>query len=32
MAVLISCVPMIILYIIFRKRFIEGIAASGGKL
>lgn len=32
MAALISCVPMIILYIIFQKQFIEGIATSGGKL
>ncbi len=32
MAALISCVPMIILYIIFQKQFIEGIATSGSKL
>ena len=32
MAALISCVRMIILYIIFQKQFIEGIATSGGKL
>lgn len=32
MAALISCVPMIIIYIIFQKQFIEGIATSGGKL
>lgn len=32
MAALISCVPMIILYIFFQKQFIEGIATSGGKL
>lgn len=32
MAALIACVPMIILYIIFQKQFIEGIATSGGKL
>lgn len=32
MAALISCVPMIVLYIIFQKQFIEGIATSGGKL
>lgn len=31
-AALIACIPMIILYIIFQKRFIEGIATSGGKL
>jgi len=28
----IACVPMIILYILFQKQFIEGIATSGGKL
>lgn len=32
MAALIACVPMIVLYIIFQKQFIEGIATSGGKL
>ena len=32
MAALISCVPMIIIYIFFQKQFIEGIATSGGKL
>lgn len=32
MAALISCVPMIILYVLFQKQFIEGIATSGGKL
>ena len=32
MAALISCVPMIFIYIIFQKQFIEGIATSGGKL
>ena len=32
MAALISCVPMIVLYIFFQKQFIEGIATSGGKL
>ena len=32
MAALISCVPMIIIYVIFQKQFIEGIATSGGKL
>ena len=31
MAALISCVPMIILYVIFQKQFIEGIATSGSK-
>ena len=32
MAALISCVPMIIIYVIFQKQFIEGIATSGSKL
>jgi multiple sugar transport system permease protein len=31
-ASLIACVPMIIIYLIFQKQFIEGIATSGGKL
>ena len=31
-ASLIACVPLIILYILFQKQFIEGIATSGGKL
>lgn len=31
-AALIACVPMIIIYLIFQKQFIEGIATSGGKL
>ena len=31
-ASLIACIPMIILYMIFQKQFIEGIATSGGKL
>ncbi|HAP56211.1 MAG: carbohydrate ABC transporter permease [Sphaerochaeta sp.] len=31
-ASLIACVPMILLYFIFQKQFIEGIATSGGKL
>lgn len=31
-ASLIACLPMIILYLIFQKQFIEGIATSGGKL
>ena len=29
---LIACIPMIVLYVIFQKQFIEGIATSGGKL
>lgn len=31
-ASLIACVPMIVLYFIFQRQFIEGIATSGGKL
>lgn len=31
-ASLIACVPMIVLYTLFQKQFIEGIATSGGKL
>lgn len=31
-ASLLACVPMIVIYLIFRKQFIEGIATSGGKL
>lgn len=31
-ASLIACIPMMILYLIFQKQFIEGIATSGGKL
>jgi multiple sugar transport system permease protein len=31
-ASLMACLPMIILYLIFQKQFIEGIATSGGKL
>lgn len=31
-ASLLACVPMIILYLIFQKQFIEGISTSGGKL
>ena len=29
---LMAVVPMIVLYLIFQKQFIEGIATSGGKL
>lgn len=29
---LIACLPMIVIYVIFQKQFIEGIATSGGKL
>jgi len=31
-ASLIACVPMIIIYLLFQKQFIEGISTSGGKL
>ncbi len=31
-ASLLACVPMIVLYVIFQRQFIEGIATSGGKL
>ena len=31
-ASLIACIPMIVLYVIFQRQFIEGIATSGGKL
>ena len=31
-ASLIACIPMIVLYVIFQKQFIEGIATRGGKL
>ena len=31
-ASVIACIPMIILFLLFQKQFIEGIATSGGKL
>ena len=31
-ASLIACIPMSVLYVIFQKQFIEGLATSGGKL
>ena len=31
-ASVLACIPMIIIYIIFQKQFVEGIATSGGKL
>ena len=31
-ASLLACIPMIVLYLIFQKQLIEGIATSGGKL
>jgi multiple sugar transport system permease protein len=31
-ASLLACIPMIVLYLLFQRQFIEGIATSGGKL
>ena len=31
-ASVIACLPMIVIYVIFQKQFVEGIATSGGKL
>ncbi len=31
-ASVLACIPMIVLYLIFQKQFVEGIATSGGKL
>ena len=31
-AAVLAVVPMIIIYVIFQKQFVEGIATSGGKL
>ncbi|WP_320130288.1 carbohydrate ABC transporter permease [uncultured Sphaerochaeta sp.] len=31
-ASLIACIPMIVLYFVFQKQFMQGIATSGGKL
>lgn len=31
-ASVIACIPMIVIYLIFQRQFIEGIATSGGKL
>ena len=31
-AALLACLPMIVIYVIFQKQFVEGIATSGGKL
>ena len=31
-AAVLAVVPMIVIYIIFQKQFVEGIATSGGKL
>jgi multiple sugar transport system permease protein len=31
-AAVLAIVPMVIIYVIFQKQFVEGIATSGGKL
>ncbi len=31
-AALLACIPMVVLYLVFQKQFIEGIATSGSKL
>jgi len=31
-AAVLAVVPMIVIYVIFQKQFVEGIATSGGKL
>ncbi|MDR2102678.1 MAG: carbohydrate ABC transporter permease, partial [Treponema sp.] len=31
-ASILACIPMILIYLLFQKQFIEGIATSGGKL
>lgn len=31
-ASLLACIPMIIIYILFQRQFVEGIATSGSKL
>lgn len=31
-AALMACIPMIVIYLIFQRQFVEGIATSGGKL
>lgn len=31
-AAVMACLPMVVLYLIFQKQFVEGIATSGGKL
>lgn len=31
-ASLLACIPMVMIYLVFQKQFIEGIATSGGKL
>ena len=31
-AAVLAILPMVIIYVIFQKQFVEGIATSGGKL
>ena len=31
-AATLAVVPMVVIYVIFQKQFVEGIATSGGKL
>jgi multiple sugar transport system permease protein len=31
-AAMLAIIPMVIIYVIFQKQFVEGIATSGGKL
>jgi len=31
-AALLACIPMMVIYLLFQKHFVEGIATSGGKL
>ena len=31
-AAVLAIIPMIVIYLIFQKQFVEGIATSGGKL
>jgi multiple sugar transport system permease protein len=31
-AAVLAVIPMIVIYVIFQKQFVEGIATSGGKL
>ena len=31
-AALMACLPMLVIYVLFQRQFVEGIATSGGKL
>jgi multiple sugar transport system permease protein len=31
-AAVLAVIPMVVIYVIFQKQFVEGIATSGGKL